>query len=273
MLTSCDEESIEEVLLNPELVGESIVRVQANDTLIIRKNIVGFVNQEGKFTFKVTLDGGDFLVINTELFEKGVYPANINVASYFYADLQDNGYSINMKRPEFLTGLIKIEAINKVAHVLDGNFKFKIYPPEENALNLRPFTIEGSFENLRYERAEQEYFEAVLDGEKFKNDTQRARLDDDVIEVTALNSMTEENLVLTFSKDLEVGTYGGQSFKGVYQSTAGVIYTTHADLGPNSLQIKSNNGNKIQANFSLKLRSAAGNVIEIKQGDFKLTYN
>lgn len=273
MLTSCDEESIEEVLLNPELVGESIVRVQANDTLIIRKNIIGLVNQEGKFTFKVDLEGGDFLVINTEMFEKGAYPTNINVASYFYADLQDNGYSINIKQPEFLTGLIKIEAINKVAHVLDGSFKFKIYPPAENSLNLRPFTIEGDFENLKYARAEQEYFEAMLNGVKYKNNAQSARVVENTIEVKAVNSLTEEDLVLTFSKDIEVGTYGGQSFTGMYKSTAGVVYTTFEDLGPNVLRVKSNNGSKIDATFSMKLRSATGNVIEINQGEFKLTYN
>lgn len=285
--TSCEKESIQTELLDESKIGESIVRVQYNDTLIIRKGISGVLNGKGEFNFQINMLGKDFMTIKTLAFEEGTYPANVNIAQYFFSELGedvkdidgnkigktgDYGSSLDITRPQYQTGFIKINKINKLARAIDGEFKIKIFPPFENELNLRPFEVSGNFVNLRYDRLESQYFDAVVNGEAFKSNSLYAQVLENDLVVKASNSVSNESFEIKFDSELEVGEYGAVSVEGSYTSPLGVVYKTNKDLTKSSLLIREFTTDEISASFTLQMKSKQGDVIEVKSGDFRVTY-
>lgn len=285
--TSCEKESIQSELLDESKVGESIVRVQYNDTLIIRKGISGNLNAGGEFVFKIDMLGEDYLNIVTLGFEEGTYPANINIAQYFFSELGEDdkddfgnvigkkgelGYSLDWTRPQYSTGYIKINHINRLARAVDGEFKIKIFPPFDNELNLRPFEVSGEFINLRYDRQEDQYFDAVIDGKSFLTGSSYAQIEKENLVISATSSLSEESIKIQFNKDLDEGAYGAVSIEGEYVSPLGVVYKTSKELNKSSLYLRENIVNKVSGSFTLQLKNKQGDVIEVKSGDFRQTY-
>lgn len=285
--TSCEKESIQSELLDESKIGESIIRIQYNDTLIIRKGISGMLNGKGEFNFRFDMLGKDFMGIKTLGFEEGTYPANVNVAQFFFSELGDDikdldgnvigktgefGSSLDKTAPQYSTGYIKINRINKLARAIDGNFKIKIFPPLLNDLNLRPFEVSGEFINLRYDRQEDQYFDAVIDGKSFLTGSAYAQIEKEDLVINATSSLSEESIKIQFNKDLDEGAYGAVSIEGEYVSPLGVVYKTSKELNKSSLYLRENIGNKISGSFTLQLKNKQGDVIEVKSGDFRQTY-
>ncbi|SFJ36948.1 hypothetical protein [Myroides guanonis] len=285
--TSCEKESIQSELLDESKVGESIVRVQYNDTLIIRKGISGVLNGSGEFSFKLEMLGKDYMNILTLGFEEGTYPTNINVAKYFFSELGEDvfdsegekigktgefGSSLDISRPQYSSGYIKINRVNKLARAVNGEFKIKIFPPLMNELNLRPFEVQGEFINLRYDRVEAQYFDATVDGKSFVSGSAFAQIEEENLVVNSSSSVSEESIKLKFNKDLEQGVYGSVSIEGTYVSPLGVVYNTSKELTKSSLHVRKNESNVISASFTLQLKNKQGGVIEVKGGDFRLPY-
>ncbi|WP_430613473.1 DUF6252 family protein [Flavobacterium sp. JP2137] len=284
--SSCDEESIEPTLLNEELVGESIIRLTYQDTLVIRKNVVATVDEKGLFTFDVKGKGKDMLSITTFKFEEGLFPSNINVAKYLFADLSDVGLSVDHVNPLTNTGWIRISSINKVGGSVDGEFKIKIYPPilldpsdpnfdlQTGIINLpKAFEIQGEFRNLRYQRAEGDYFETKIDGAAWAYKTRKVSVVGNRVVITTSNSVTEEVMELSFDKNVEEGNYGLENFQAKYKSANGVNYSTYLELGGSTLQIKENKNNRVKGSFNLKMKNEAGTqTLNFTEGSFSLAY-
>lgn len=285
--TSCEKESIQNELLDESKVGESIVRVQYNDTLIIRKGVSGVLNGKGEFSFKIDMIGKDFMNIATLGFEEGTYPTNINVAKYFFSELGDDifnadgekigktgefGSSLDTLRPQYSTGYVKINKINKLARAVNGEFKIKIFPPLLNELNLKPFEVTGEFVNLRYDRAEAKYFEAKINDKTFSSSSVNAQIEEESLVVNASNSLNKESFKIKFDKDLEQGAYEATSIEAVYVSPLGVEYFTDKELNKSSLFIIKNEGNVVNASFTLQVKSKQGGIIEVKAGEFRVPY-
>lgn len=281
---SCEEEGINEALLDPTKVGESIFRVKFNDTLVIRKNVEGIISPTGEFSMDIDLrkfyeeeddvviEYQETLNISTLSFEKGTFPAVNNIATYANPHLDMIGLTVNSNNPDYSTGWIKISKINKVAKVIEGSFKFTIYPMPDENLNFPPsFEMEGDFVNLRYDRAVEEYFDALVGDKDFKANTQSVSINKGKTEVTAVNAVTKEKLVFRFDQELPKGSYATPVFEAEYHSPNGVVYFSEESLGGN-LRIAVNNSQFVEGGFSFKLKSDSGKQVEINDGEFRLRY-
>ncbi len=275
--TSCDEESIEPTLLNQELVGESIVRLTYQDTLIIKKDIVAQIDEKGVFSFNIKAKKEDIVRLTTMRFEAGLFPSNINMASYYFSDINELGTSVDPKNPLTNTGWVRITSINTIANVVNGEFKVKIYPPLDpenpSAVLIKPFEVEGEFRNLRFVKAAGDVFETKIEGNNWVYKNRTVRVENGRIVVTTTNTVTEEMMELAFDQNLEDGNYNLDKFSAKYVSAAGVAYATNAELGGSSLKIDQNTNNKVKGSFQLKMKNASGSqTVNFTEGAFNLAY-
>ncbi|MBW3519628.1 DUF6252 family protein [Flavobacterium sp. NKUCC04_CG] len=275
--SSCDEESIEPTLLNQELVGESIVRLIYQDTLIIKRDIVAQIDEKGVFSFHIKAKKEDILHLTTMRFEEGLFPSNINMASYYFSSINQLGTSVDTKNPLTNTGWVRITSINTIANVVSGEFKVKIYPPVDpgttSAVLIKPFEVEGEFRNLRFVKAAGDIFETKIEGNNWVYKNRSVRVENGRVVITTTNTVTEELMELAFDQNLEEGSYNLNNFSARYVSAAGVAYATNVELGGSSLKIDQNSNNKVKGSFYLKMKNASGSqTVNLTDGSFNVAY-
>ncbi|MCP1995745.1 hypothetical protein [Flavobacterium sp. HSC-61S13] len=279
--SSCSEENIESTLLDQELVGESIVRLNYQDSLVIRKNVIASVDEKGKFSFAIEGKDKDVLSLQALRFETGVFPANINIAAYYFSAYGMVGFSVDADRPEYNTGWVRLNNINNVGKVVDGEFKIKIYPPVSlkdsfpDAI-VKPFEVHGEFKNLRFTRQLADFFKTNIDGKDWVYHSRTVTTDPltAMTVIKTVNTITDETMVFSFSSKLAAGaTYTLDDFSAEYISATGTTYRTDKALQGSALKIITNKDKKVNAEFQLKMKQALGDqVLDFTEGSFNIAY-
>lgn len=273
LFTSCEKESVEGDLLDKSIVGESIVRVNYNDTLMLVKGVVGKINEKGKFSFRVELLNDEFLIVNTASLEEGTFPTHTNISQFYYPTINRFGASVDtmsILKPK--EGFVKLASINKIGQALNGEFKMTIYPPTMIDTVMYPFEISGNFENLRYDRVQEQFFMGVIGDLPFKPSAMSAELVDSQIIVKASNALTMESIEIAFHKEIENGLHQLPAFSATYKSKNGVVYKTDQQTSQSELRIRKNEENTISGDFLLNLKNNNGATIQISSGEFRLKY-
>ena len=266
-VTSCDDEPVDSGITG-EVVGKALLNLNIEgEEQVFRENLVGLVDKEGRFTLEVNGIGDNprnKFILFTKLFEEGMFPTNINVSTFYDADLETNFSSVDPLRPNLRSGMTTLSFINKKAQVVSGDFEMRLLPEgEEASVNAEPIRIKGDFSNIPYRRAEEFYFDAEIlqnNKERFnfrtdevigRNSTHFVELfegekpeEEHSIEIEALKSSgVEGKFKFTIPANVEVGkryAVDNKHFKVSYTSRASVNYEVipENNLAAKASQIK-----------------------------------
>ena len=166
IVISCDNEPVDGGITG-ENVGKALLTLNIEgEEQIFRDGLVGKLDKEGRFTLEVESVGKNEknkLTLFTKLFQEGLFPTNINVCSFYDADLTTTFSSVDPLRPLLRTGQIEITFINKKARVISGSFEVRFLPEGEDvSVNAEPIRMRGTFTNIPYERVEEFYLDAEI---------------------------------------------------------------------------------------------------------------
>ncbi|TDS57241.1 DUF6252 family protein [Myroides indicus] len=294
LFTSCDKESSNSNLDNPELVGKPYFTVLLKDSAYVRDDVKAQLTNKGALSIVVSKLGKeekDVLQINLLKFQEGSFPTNVNVAIYLYGEEIDEHFDMatsqDPERPEWKSGMVKINRINKEAKVIDGTFKIEMLPNTLNINHLDNFTIEGEFGNLPYERATSNtsgsFLYTLVDGEPLKDLEINTIHNSDTNQITfnAFNpSYRNQNLKLQFPVDIQLGDYTYEDFSVSYTSLYGVKYfSNNEDSALNGSYLKidkiedvfqeNKTFKRYYGRFDFKLREDRGtHVLQMTEGEF-----
>jgi hypothetical protein len=294
LFTSCDKESSDSNLDNPELVGKPYFTMSMKDTIYVKGEgeIKAELTSKGQLIISAEglgKNGLDIFEVELLKLQEGNFPTNVNVAVYLYGDEQgmEVATSLDMERPDLLTGMVKITKVNKVAKVIDGSFDIKMIASPLNEIYKDQFTVKGEFENLPYERVIEDtkgvFVYAVADGVPLKDLIGTATHDSksNIITVNASNeNYKHQNLILRFPANIEAGSYAFEDFSATYSSIYGVKYISNAEdsalegsyLKIDKIEDETEEGKtfrKFYGKFDFKLREDRGtHVLQMTEGEF-----
>lgn len=253
VMNACQDEPVDAYLKDSDVVGKPVVKVVIEDTEeIFRENVFATVNKKGEFKLVVNnlMQRQDSLQLFTRLFQVGIFPGASNPSFYWNQELDLTYSSVDPKRPGYVTGFVKMEYINKRAHVVNGDFDLTMIPVgnEQDSLgggfnpSIQSFKLSGSFVDLPYKRAEPYYMEAEINEEIFRNNNANLTLKDNsfVLKAVGVDS-PEMEIEITLPSDQikqgQVYDFSQTGFSAVYFSENGVGYDlgkTTGSFGPNS---------------------------------------
>ncbi|WP_010256022.1 hypothetical protein [Myroides injenensis] len=299
---SCDNEPVDPVLDESREVGKPIVIVKSEgEEEIIREGVVAKINAKGEFTLALNhLKGrNDELKIFIRKFIEGNFPTNANPSTYLNRELKAQYSTVDENRPNYVTGFVKITHINKNARVVTGSYSMTMVPirvggPEEGIdPNIKSFTIEGSFENVPYQREEDIYIDAEVNKVPFvsiapvwkeENGTSTisgkgyGQLDQEIF----LQIPTEIISAEKIEEGKKVYSFKEEGFDAYYISEYGVKYSLDKEnnssmlnsefelVSLDSTALGKDNVATLVGRYKLKLIADTDQEVTIKYGTFKV---
>lgn len=287
---SCDNESIDPTLENGTMVGKQVVTLNLQgESYLEREHIVATINKNRELVFTISNlgeTGEDSLVINLKKFVIGNFPTNVNESKY-YSKSEDAWYTTkDTDRPNWVTGFISMDNINKQARVFSGSIDIKnMMPTTTDNPNLKSFPISGNFEDIVYTRLEATYFDAIVNGEPMQNSKEeKLRVDEDgklLLTGTDEVGKTQSLLIsIPVEQKLEANTkYELDVFAASYTSPEGVRYVSTSEKRKDSYmlidEVTYNDKDEIKTlkgRFDLVLSREGENegTVKITDGEFSL---
>lgn len=301
-IVSCDNEPVDPVLDESREVGKPIVIVKSEgEEEIIREDVVAKINSKGEFTLALNHLKGrdDELKIFTRKFVEGNFPTNANPSTYLNRELKVQYSTVDENRPNYVTGYIKITNINKNARVVTGNYSMTMVPvrvggPEEGIdPNIKSFTIEGSFENVPYQREEEFYIDAEVNKVPFVSITPQWKEENGSSTISGKGyGQLEQEIFLKFPTEIisaenieegkKVYSFNDEGFDAFYISEYGVKYSLDKEnnasmlncelelVSLDSTTIDKDNVTVLVGRYKLKLIADTDQEVTIKYGTFKV---
>lgn len=235
-VVACDNEPVDPMIDTGGLVGKPVIEVSKDgEAKLIRSGFTATLNKRSEFTLHMPnlFEDKDQLNIFTLLFVEGSFPGNANASSYYSSEQVQWYSSVNPLRPEFVTGIVDILSINKIARAVKGKFDLRMTPVttegESSPSVATALRFIGDFTDVPYTREEPFYLEAEVASQVFRNTNTIAKLQAGNLQISSVSiDAPEQKLELSVPVDfLETGesiTLSDDQFQMIYFSEFGVEY-------------------------------------------------
>ncbi|MCC9041345.1 hypothetical protein LNQ81_01175 [Myroides sp. M-43] len=294
-VVSCDNEGYDPIIEGELGVGKPTMTINnQGDVILLREGIVATLDKDGILEIKVAgadKSGQDSLILRALKFQTGTFPTNANKCEYYSWENKLRYTTIDKDRPTFITGLLKINTINRKARVLSGDFNItRMIPENQDNPNLKAFAISGDFKDIRFVRKEATYLEAFVNEEPLENPKEKAEIKGNNIVITSIDGveMTQELIIELPNNDVLEASSDPKEFKNLgwfnvlYTSKYGVKYTSEGMddkdglLRIDAVEYKNNKIVSLKGRFEAMLRGADEGKeeerVKITFGDFSVKF-